>query len=78
MTEPTPLTPSQETYLGAIHDLAGSGPVQAKELAARVGVKVAVLDPQPLVRRVRCRTVANVDSMGLVVRRWIQCSAGKS
>ena len=25
---------------------------------------------------VRCRTVANVDSIGLVVRRWIQCSAG--
>jgi hypothetical protein len=27
---------------------------------------------------VRCRTVAKVDSMGFVVRRWIQCSAGKS
>ena len=25
---------------------------------------------------VRCLTVANVDSIGLVVRRWIQCSAG--
>jgi len=27
---------------------------------------------------VRSRTVAKVDSIGLVVRRWIQCSAGKS
>ena len=27
---------------------------------------------------VRSRTVANVDSIGLVVFRWIQCSAGKS
>jgi hypothetical protein len=25
---------------------------------------------------VRCRTVAKVDSIGFVVRRWIQCSAG--
>jgi len=24
------------------------------------------------------RTVPKVDSMGLVVRRWTQCSAGKS
>ena len=26
----------------------------------------------------RAFTVANVDSMGLVVRKWSQCSAGKS
>lgn len=34
--------------------------------------------PAPLVTFVRSRTVAKVDSMGFVVRRWIQCSAGKS
>jgi hypothetical protein len=38
----------------------------------------AALDPGPLVILVRFRTVAKVDSMGLVVRRWIQCSAGWS
>jgi hypothetical protein len=32
--------------------------------------------PAPLVTVVRSRTVANVDSIGFVVRKWIQCSAG--
>jgi len=36
----------------------------------------AALEPGPLVTRVRSLTVANVDSIGFVVRRWIQCSAG--
>ena len=36
----------------------------------------AAREPGPLVTLVRCRTVAKVDSMGFVVRRWIQCSAG--
>ena len=36
----------------------------------------AVREPGPRVIFVRCRTVANVLSMGFVVRRWIQCSAG--
>ena len=36
----------------------------------------AALEPAPLVTLVRSRTVANVDSIGFVVRRWIQCSAG--
>ena len=31
-----------------------------------------------MVTFVRSRTVAKVDSIGLVVLRWIQCSAGKS
>lgn len=35
-------------------------------------------DRQPLDRFVRCRMVANVDSMGLVVRMLCQCLAGKS
>src|SRR5271169_2021446 len=40
---------------------------------------IAVLfERHPLERTVRCRTVANVLSMGLVVRRCFQCSAGKS
>jgi len=37
--------------------------------------KPLVLEPTPLVARARSRTVANGDSMTLVVRR---CSAGKS
>jgi hypothetical protein len=36
----------------------------------------AAREPGPLVTRVRSRTVAKVDSIGFVVRRWIQCSAG--
>jgi hypothetical protein len=36
----------------------------------------AALVPGPRVIFVRCRTVAKVDSIGSVVRRWIQCSAG--
>ena len=36
----------------------------------------AAREPGPLVTRCRSRTVAKVDSMGLVVRRSTQCSAG--
>ena len=36
----------------------------------------AAREPGPLVTFVRSRTVENVDSIGFVVRRWIQCSAG--
>jgi hypothetical protein len=36
----------------------------------------AAREPGPLVTRCRSRTVAKVDSIGLVVRRWTQCSAG--
>jgi hypothetical protein len=32
----------------------------------------------PLVTHCRSLTVAKVDSIGLVVRRWTQCSAGAS
>jgi hypothetical protein len=34
--------------------------------------------PAPRVTLVRSLTVENVDSIGFAVRRWIQCSAGKS
>src|SRR5438067_7765500 len=37
-----------------------------------------LLDRQPFDRIVRWRTVAKVLSMGLVVRKCFQCSAGKS
>ena len=40
--------------------------------------KLARRVPFPFVLRCRSRIVANVDSMGLVVRKWTQCSAGKS
>ena len=33
-------------------------------------------DSAPLVRTVRCRTVAKALSIGFDVRRWSQCSAG--
>jgi len=35
-------------------------------------------DPAPSVTRWRNRTVAKGDSITLPVRRWSQCSAGKS
>src|SRR4029078_11114517 len=35
-------------------------------------------DRARFVRTVRCRTVANTLSIGFDVRRWSQCSAGKS
>jgi hypothetical protein len=34
-------------------------------------------EPGPLVILVRCLTVAKVDSMGLMVRRWTQCSRSR-
>ena len=34
--------------------------------------------PTPRVTVVRSLTVENVDSIGFVVRRWSQCSEGKS
>ena len=37
-----------------------------------------LFDRQPFDRMVRCRTVAKVLSMGLLVRKCFQCSAGKS
>ena len=37
-----------------------------------------LFERHPLERTVRWRTVANELSMGLVVRRCFQCSAGKS
>src|SRR6516165_2381403 len=50
----------------------------APSISLNTIVRQADLDPLPFVFAVRSRTVANVDSMGLVVRRWTQCSAGKS
>jgi hypothetical protein len=43
-----------------------------------LGLKAEFMKPEPLVRWVRSRTVAKVDSMGLVVRREGQCWAEKS
>ena len=40
--------------------------------------KAVCCERAPLVRTVRCRTVANTLSIGLAVLRWSQCSAGKS
>lgn len=37
---------------------------------------LAAREPGPLVARVCTQMVANVDSIGLVVRKWIQWPAG--
>ena len=41
-------------------------------------VSTVSLERHPLVLLVRSLTVAKVDSMGLLVRMCLQCSAGKS
>ena len=42
-------------------------------------ISLAVIgESAPLVRTVRCRTVAKTLSIGFEVRRWSQCSAGMS
>lgn len=40
--------------------------------------RAAVREPASRITLVRGRTVENVGSIGFVVRRWIQCSVGKS
>src|ERR1700686_2866986 len=61
-----------------------SGPLRRRQCfwASRPSLKtmvsVAIREPDPLVRWVRNRTVAKVDSIGLVVRKCDQCWAGKS
>src|SRR6267378_501982 len=53
--------------------------VFAAALTSLNTMSLAVLtDRAPLVRTVRWRTVANTLSIGFDVRRWSQCSAGKS
>ncbi|GAA2471304.1 hypothetical protein GCM10010388_74890 [Streptomyces mauvecolor] len=51
--------------LGAFDEVAAFEAGSGRELAA-------------LVTLARSRTVAKVDSMGFVVRKWIQCLEGKS
>src|SRR5262249_4463969 len=51
---------------------------EAPSISLNTIVRQATLDPLPFVLTVRNRTVANVDSIGFVVRRCTQCSAGKS
>jgi len=48
----------------------------ADSISLNAIASAAALDPWPLVTFVRSLTVANVDSIGLVVRRCTQCSAG--
>jgi hypothetical protein len=45
-------------------------------MSLSVIARAAVREPAPQVTLVRSRTVENADSMGFVVRRRIQCSAG--
>ncbi|OKJ07809.1 hypothetical protein AMK20_25100 [Streptomyces sp. TSRI0261] len=58
--------PCPPAGLGGLDELEGHG---------QGGCRAAA---PPRVTLVRSRTVENVDSIGFVVRRWIQCSAGKS
>ena len=51
---------------------------EADSVSLNTIVRHAMREPHPFVRTVRSRTVANVDSIGFVVRRCPQCSAGKS
>src|SRR5215204_4314124 len=50
--------------------------VWAASMSLNAIARPAAFDPGPLVTLVRCRTVAKVDSIGFVVRRCTQCSAG--
>ena len=50
----------------------------AAKASSKASARPACREPAPLVWRVLVLTVAQGDSMGLVVRRRIQCSAGKS
>lgn len=47
----------------------------ADSISLNAIARPAAREPGPLVTFVRCRTVAKVDSIGLVVRKWIQCQA---
>src|SRR5215471_16485838 len=48
----------------------------AASISLNAIARPAAREPGPLVTLVRCRTVAKVDSIGLVVRRCTQCSHG--
>ena len=48
----------------------------AASISLNATASPAPREPGPLVTLLLKRTVAKVDSMGFVVRRWIQCSAG--
>ena len=48
----------------------------ADSMSLNAMARPAARDPWPLVTFVRSLTVAKVDSIGLVVRRCTQCSAG--
>jgi hypothetical protein len=49
----------------------------ADSTSLKTMARAPVLGPAPRVTLLRSRTVEKVDSTGFVVRRWIQCSAGK-
>ena len=52
---------------------AGLGWVWADSMSLNAIATPAALEPGPLVTRCRSRTVANVDSIGFVVRKCTQC-----
>jgi len=50
----------------------------AASTSLKTMASAVLFDRQPFDRMVRCRTVAKVLSIGFVVRKCFQCSAGKS
>src|ERR1700680_1867577 len=50
----------------------------APSTSLKTMASAVLFDRQPFDRIVRCRTVAKVLSIGFVVRKCFQCSAGKS
>jgi hypothetical protein len=51
--------------------------VRATSTNLKTMVRAVRFDRQPFDRTVRWRTIANVLSMGFVVRKCFQCSAGE-
>jgi hypothetical protein len=51
---------------------------EAAMMSLKTMRRAVVGDSAPLVRTVLCLTVAKTLSIGFEVRRWSQCSAGKS
>jgi hypothetical protein len=50
----------------------------AASMSLKTIASAVLFERQPFDRIVRCRTVANVLSIGFVLRKCFQCSAGKS
>src|SRR5215217_3708307 len=66
------------TFGNWVSPLSRLQPLAAAMMSLNTISLAVVGESAPLVRTVRCRTVANTLSIGFVVRKWSQCSAGRS